>query len=83
MFEIVWSDNAANNLRKLPRNISKRVYKKVDELKENPYSNAKKLAGTSFYRVRVGDYRVIFTIIKDKLAILILNVKHRKKVYKK
>ncbi len=79
MFNIVWSHNARNDLRKLPRNISKRIYRKVGELQDNPYSSAKKLAGTSFYRVRVGNYRIIFTIIKDKLAVLVLNVKHRKK----
>jgi mRNA interferase RelE/StbE len=72
MFEIVWSKNAGNELRKLPRNISKRIYKRVSELKEKPHSHARKIAGSSFYRIRLGSYRVVFTIVKDKLAILVL-----------
>ena len=43
----------------------------------------KKLRGYPYHRLRVGDYRVIFQIDKGKLLILILEVGHRKKIYKK
>ncbi|MFX0098978.1 MAG: type II toxin-antitoxin system RelE/ParE family toxin [Candidatus Hodarchaeota archaeon] len=42
----------------------------------------KKLVGFPYYRIRVGDYRVIFDVQDDKLIVLILEVGNRKKIYK-
>lgn len=83
MFKIIWSKNASDDLKKLPRNISKRIYKKVWELSNNPFRSSKKVGGEPFYKFRVGNYRIFFTIMKNKISILILKVEHRKKVYKK
>ena len=55
----------------------------IEELAENPsLKDIQKLTGTPFYRMRVGDYRVIYDIIKGKLVILIIDIGHRKKIYK-
>jgi mRNA interferase RelE/StbE len=43
----------------------------------------KKLVGDPGYRLRVGEYRVIIDIYKDKLVILVIKIGHRKNIYKK
>ena len=84
IFQIIWSESAAKELKKLDKTVAKRIFKKVSELNENPYHfDVTKMVGDPYFRLRVGDYRVIFDIQNDMLRILILKVGHRKKVYKK
>ncbi len=83
-FQIIWSESAAKELRKLDRTVANRIFKKVSQLSENPYHfEVTKLVGDPYFRLRVGDYRVIFDIQNDMLRILVLKVGHRKNVYKK
>ena len=79
-FKIIWDEKAWYSLEKLEPSISRRILKKVDELFENPFSrDIKRLKGSSDFRMRVGDYRVVFAIEKD--VIQILKVGHRKNIY--
>ena len=81
-FKIVWDEKAYDYLNKLEPNISRRILKKVDELSENPFSkDIKRLKGSDDFRLRVGDYRVIFAIEQNKIQIL--KVGHRKNIYDK
>lgn len=83
MFEIQFSSKTLKDLRNLPRPIVKRIMEKISLLQENPHQQPiKKLSGQPYYRLRVGDYRVIFTIIKKDLVILVIKIAHRKKIYK-
>jgi len=80
MYNIGWKEHALQDLKKLEYSISKRIIKKVEELSENPFSkDIKKLKGSDDFRLRVGDYRVIFSI--EKNIIQILKVGHRKNIY--
>ena len=80
MLEILWEERAIGELEKLETPISKRIIKKVNELAENPHiKDIKKLKGMDGFRLRVGDYRVLFKIEKDKIHIL--KVGHRKHIY--
>ena len=79
-YKIDWKENAIKDLKKLEASISNRIYKKVDELIENPLSkDIKKIKGMNAFRLRVGDYRIIFEIEKD--IICVLKVGHRKNIY--
>jgi mRNA interferase RelE/StbE len=79
-FEIIWNTNASRELEKLEKIIARRIFKKISELKENPYSkDLIKLKTEEGFRLRVGDYRIILVIEKDK--ILILKIGHRKNIY--
>ncbi len=83
-FQIIWSESAAKELKKLDRTVANRIYKKVSQLSENPYhSDVTKIVGDPYFRLRVGDYRIIFDIQNNMLRILVLKVGHRKNVYKK
>lgn len=80
-FQIIWSDSAYNSINKLDRTIAKQIYNKVGELKENPYRYVKKLTGSPYFRLRVGDYRVIVEINQGILQILVVKVGHRSTIY--
>jgi len=83
-FQIIWSESAANELKKLDRTLSKRIFNKVSQLSENPYHfDVIKMVGDPYFRLRVGDYRVIFDIQNDLLRILIIKVGHLKNIYRK
>ncbi len=82
-FRITWSEKAAKQLENLPRLVARQIFNRVDELRLQPRpSGVKKLVGLPYYRIRVGDYRIIFDIHDDELVILILELGHRKNIYK-
>ena len=80
MYIIEWKENALRELEKLESSLARRIFKKVDELLENPFSkDIKRLKGRDDFRLRVGDYRIIFAI--EQKTIQILKVGHRKNIY--
>ena len=82
MFNIQWKEDAIKELEKLERNLSSRIYKKISSLKENFDSvDIKRLQNSDLFRLRIGDYRVLFEINKE--LITILKIGHRKNIYKK
>ena len=67
----------------LEKNLRRRISRSINELAANPRpSECKKLKGRDAYRIRVGDYRVIYEIYDDVLVVLIIRVAHRREVYK-
>ena len=82
MYELIYSPSALKQLQKLEHNIRERIIIALERLRIRPEScDLKKLVGMSGYRFRVGDYRIIFDMEKDKLIILILQIGHRKNIY--
>jgi mRNA interferase RelE/StbE len=81
MFEIIVSDLAKRQLTKLPQDIQERVGYALERIRIRPFHFIKKLAGSPYYRLRVGDYRVILDIRQDKLIIFVVEVGHRKNIY--
>lgn len=80
MYAIEWKENALRELEKLESSLARRILKKVDELSDNPFSkDIKRLKGCNDFRLRIGDYRVIFVIEKNRIQIL--KVGHRKNIY--
>ena len=85
MYKIIFKKEAAKSLIKLPRNVAKTIREKLVVIAANPYAenpNAKKLQGRDGYRLRVGDWRVIYEIQNDELVILVLRVAPRGEVYR-
>ena len=83
MYEILFYAKAENQLRKLPFTIQKRILNSLERIKIRPYHFVKRKQGTPYYIFRVGEYRVILDIKQEKLLILVIEVEHRKKIYKK
>lgn len=82
MYEIIFSQTAEKQLKKLEDSVQNRIVSVLDRIKIRPFSFVKKLVGHSSYRLRVGDYRVIMEIEADKLVILVVEIGHRSKIYK-
>lgn len=79
-YQIDYEKEALKELEKLESHISRRIIKKIDEMSENPFSkDIKRLKGNDDFRLRVGDYRVIFAI--EHSIIKIWKVGHRKSIY--
>lgn len=84
MYELLYSDSALKQLEKLDKDIRERIIFVLERLRIRPEScNIKKLIGMQGYRLRVGNYRIIFDMEKDKLIILVLQIGHRKNIYSK
>ena len=83
-YRVELKPSAASQLRKLDRGIQKRIFAKFDQLRDNPRPNGvQKLAGEDdLYRVRVGDFRIVYTIFDDQLLVLVLVIGDRKDVYR-
>lgn len=82
-YEIELSRVAFKSMAKIPKKDLKRIQGKIDDLAANPRpSDVKKIQGDSnLYRIRSGDYRVLYRIYDDKIYILVVNIEHRKDVY--
>jgi mRNA interferase RelE/StbE len=70
------------SLLSLERNLRRGISRRINELSGNPRpSGCKKLKGSDAYRIRVGDYRVVYEIRDDVLIVLVVRVAHRREVY--
>ena len=74
--------SAPKQLDKLPNVIATRIENKLLELEQDPRPpGCKKLKGRDAWRVRIGDYRVIYEINDGKLIVTVITVGHRREVY--
>ncbi|HEV8608013.1 MAG TPA: type II toxin-antitoxin system RelE/ParE family toxin [Tepidisphaeraceae bacterium] len=82
-FNIHWRSSTKKDLRALPPHEVARVVAVVEKLADEPFPHgSQKLAGSEHsYRIRIGDYRVIYTVLDTKV-IEIQRVRHRKDVYR-
>lgn len=86
MYKIEFSHLAAKELKKV-YNIDRKLYSRfivvIETLKTNPYQGKRlkgELAGD--YSLRIGSYRIIYTVYKDRLIIYTIDLGHRKDIYK-
>ena len=82
-YAIKYSKPASKELESLPLDIQNRVTRAIDALAENARPiGSKKLAGSkNKYRVRVGQYRVVYEIYAKEIIVLIVRIRHRKDAY--
>ena len=83
MYQVIISDKAERQLKKLEKGLQKRIISALERARIRPEAHFKKLVGEEAYSLRVGHYRVIADIERKKLIILVLKVGPRKKVYKR
>ena len=84
MYKITFSKDADKALRRMPRNQAVIIAKKIKELAFNPLEmrSVKKLTNHPGFRLRVGDWRIVYTLNDNELLIHVVNVKPRGEVYK-
>jgi mRNA interferase RelE/StbE len=84
-YKIEWKRSAAKELKLLPKETIKKILKAIEELSLNPFlPKTKKLIGSEHtFRIRVGDYRIIYDIYSKLLVIEIIRVGHRRDIYER
>jgi len=84
-YTIKFSSHAAKAFRKQPRAVQVRMYGAIEPLKENPRTpGAEKIKGSDYtYRIRVGDYRILYEIQDKELIVYVIEIGHRREVYRR
>lgn len=83
-YSVVFKPSVQKDLRRLPKATLARVLKRLEELGEQPLPRqATKLAGAErLYRVRVGEYRIVYEVESNAQRLTIHVVRHRREVYR-
>jgi mRNA interferase RelE/StbE len=82
-YAVEFTKSAQKELNKLPSQTGLRIAKAVDKLSLEPRKgNVRPMVGSESWRLRVGDYRIIYDIYDNKLIVLIIRIRLRKNVYK-
>ena len=83
MYEVIFQLDIKKYLKKLPKKDAAKILETIASLSKEPKPRwVEKLNNRIGYRVRVGNYRIIYTVDDGKLIILILDVDHRKDIYR-
>jgi mRNA interferase RelE/StbE len=82
-YRVILSRSARKQLERFSNEISNRIFNKLSELEINPRpSGCKKLQNRDAWRIRIGDYRVIYEIYDKVLQVIVVTVGHRREVYR-
>lgn len=84
-FDIAFTKQAAKTLQKIPTDVAKSIYLKIEQIADDPFAshpNVIKLQNRDGYRLRVENWRVIYDIQKDRVLVLVLKIGNRGEVYR-
>ena len=84
MFRVEYAKSVTKDLKSLPKPLRARALNVAEDiLARDPYQG-KPLAGPykGVYRFRVGEYRIVYSIEKERLVVLVLRIRHQKDVYR-
>ena len=83
MYAVTLRSSAIKELRKLPLEIRRRVSTAIDSLAKEPRPRGgKKMAGGEAWRIRVGEYRIVYSITDERLIVEVIRIGHRREVYR-
>ena len=82
MWEVDWSKKSFRQLKKIDKPIAQRIVDRIDDSKDDPYAMMKRLANSPYYRLRVGNYRIITDLRRDSTTIFVVQIDPRKDDYK-
>jgi mRNA interferase RelE/StbE len=83
-YKVVLKPSVEKDLRVLPKTVVARVFQHLEKLGDDPFPRLSvKLAGAEqLYRLRVGDYRIVYSVDKARRQIAVHYVRHRREVYR-
>jgi mRNA interferase RelE/StbE len=82
-YRLTFRASVAKDLRPLSKKDVARILRRFDQLAENPRGpGCEKLSGQNRYRIRQGDYRIVYEIRDDVLVVVVVRVGHRREVYR-
>ena len=83
MYEIILAKNVEKYLDKLNSKDRERILNSLEKLRIRPSAYLVRLVGEKTYKFRVGNYRLIIDLNNNELIVLVVNIGHRKNIYKK
>ena len=82
-YEILFKASVWKDLRSIPKRDLKKILSRIEKLGDDPRSiGCEKLTGEELYRVRQGNYRVIYSIQDNELTVWVIKIGHRKDIYR-
>ncbi len=83
-YRILWKRSVEHDLKNIDQQEISRIISAIQQLAENPFPpHHRKLRGTEqFYRIRIGDYRIIYFVDVEANTVIIYHIRHRKKAYR-
>ena len=81
VFTVLLHPKAVEALKKIEKPVGSRIREKLRELEHRPERVGKRLKYSNFWSLRIGDYRAIYEIYRERNQVVILFIGHRKRVY--
>lgn len=82
-YTVIWTEKALKNLKQLPRETAARIVAAVERTRANPLDYLHPLRGSPYFKLRVGNYRVILDLRKKTLIVYVIKVGKRENSYDK
>lgn len=84
IYHITFRHAVLREMRSFPRSTRRRLWAAIDELRENPFpAGMKNVRGyNDYYRIHVGEYRIVYHVATKNAVITIIKMRHRKDVYR-
>ena len=82
-WQVIWSEKSLRQLEKIDRKNAQKIYDTVLDCTKEPFGMVLRLTNSQFYRLRVGNYRVILDLQQSKMIIFVIETDHRGRIYKK
>lgn len=82
-YTVIWTEKALKNLKQLPRETAARIVAAVERTRANPLGHLHPLRGSPYFKLRVGNYRVILDLRKETMIVYVIKVGKRENIYDK
>ena len=83
-YSVLITRSASKELERVPTKDRQRIVERIRQLADNPRpAGCEKLTGEDKYRLRQGDYRILYEIIDDELIVSVVRIGNRREVYKR
>jgi mRNA interferase RelE/StbE len=82
-WQIIWSEKSLKQLEKIDKKNAQKIYDIILDCLDDPFRMVLRLTNSPFYRLRVGNYRVILDLQQSKMIIFVVETDHIGKIYKK
>ena len=82
-YKVELTKRAEKEIQRIDRRYIARILETIEGLAEEPHPHGStKLVGTdNTYRIRIGDYRIVYEVFENRLLVVVIRVRHRKNVY--
>ena len=82
-YEIFFKESVWKDIKKIPKGDLKKIIARIEKLADDPRPlGSEKLTGEELYRVRQGNYRILYSIQDNELTVWVIKIGHRKDVYR-